>query len=496
VNGFFERNINMLNFYTHKLGTTALALVCLGTFSSGSAYGMDDKIEEKDKIETNSPPSINLCLTDYQKEIVDNLFEDNQKYATLMFQEVVKLKDTPQQTFFLNQIFEKNKEFEEKKKLSGQNTLSSELKIEDNPIISISPQPFITNEIEEISSNNIIEKKPQDFYVQKDEKRDLWVGMEVVTKETQAFWQQRLGWDVFVLRGDQVKEEKKMKEEELNRRMFQEIYVTHNNSYPGTTQTDVNQILNDVIFGPNSSGFGNPHYNPDDYNNENLMYWRFPDLNLSNEEQEEVEKKVTKLSKIPQGEFESAWRGFAYNIRNPEKNMWVSYVCSKPVEGLLYKSFEVTSPDIRMAMTVKLGNVFYSPLGIYTSPLGLGEAQEKGTVEKYKNSSLLLHKNVAQFANKINPQINHMIVRPLKFMGSLLEKSGVLVSKEEAQFEYHIQDDKWPISGWSINGHSFDRESDNWFDFHPFLGGTSSLSKKEFPLAFASVKKLAELELK
>ncbi len=49
----------MLNFYTHKLGTTALALVCLVTFSSGSVYGMDNQIEEKDKIENNSILSIN-----------------------------------------------------------------------------------------------------------------------------------------------------------------------------------------------------------------------------------------------------------------------------------------------------------------------------------------------------------------------------------------------------------------------------------------------------
>ena len=38
----------MLNSYTHKLGTTALALVCLGTFASGSVYGMKEEIETKD----------------------------------------------------------------------------------------------------------------------------------------------------------------------------------------------------------------------------------------------------------------------------------------------------------------------------------------------------------------------------------------------------------------------------------------------------------------
>jgi hypothetical protein len=182
--------MNMLKFYAQKLGTTALTVVCLGTFSSGSVYGMDDQSEDapqwvaeflanpeqrelNKELQRKKAQKKQEARTDDQKKIVRNLFNDKPKYVTLMFQELVNLKDTPQQTFFLNQIFEKNKEFEEKKKLSGQNTLSSELKIEDNPIIYISPQPFITNEIEEISSHNIIEKKPQDFYVQKDEKRDL-----------------------------------------------------------------------------------------------------------------------------------------------------------------------------------------------------------------------------------------------------------------------------------------------------------------------------------
>lgn len=415
----------MLNFYTHKLGTTALALVCLGTFSSGSVYGMDNQIEEKDKIENNS-------------------------------------------------------------------------------ILSINPQSFIKNEIEEISSHNIIEKKPQDFYVQKDEKRDLWIGMELVTKETQAFWKQRLGWDVFVLRGDQVKEEKRFKEEMQNLSMSNGSFGINNND------SEIFQTLNYINHG--SSDSGNSCYNSDDYNNENLMYWRFQDLNLSIQEQEEMEKKVTKLSKSPQGEFESAWRGFAYNLSKYNKSKhgwdiddkrktWVSYVCSKPVEGPLYKSFEVTSPDIRMSMTVKfgegelktekLGNIFYSPLGIYASSVALAEAQKKDTVEIYKNISLPLHKNVAQFANKIDPQIKYAIVRPLKFMGSLLEKSGVLVSKEEAKFEHRSENYRY----W-INGISFDRDTYTWFDDSPFLGGAPQSSKREFPFVIASVKKLAELDLK
>jgi hypothetical protein len=75
-----------------------------------------------------------------------------------------------------------------------------------------------------------------------------------------------------------------------------------------------------------------------------------------------------------------------------------------------------------MAMTVKLGENFYTPFGIYKSPIAKAACPQEG---KYKNLSLSFHAYVAHIVGTINPVTKYLIVRPLSSMLAIFKKSGL-----------------------------------------------------------------------
>ena len=82
------------------------------------------------------------------------------------------------------------------------------------------------------------------------------------------------------------------------------------------------------------------------------------------------------------------------------------------------------SPDIKMAMTLKVSKTFYGPLGIYRSPIAQASDKEKG-IESYRRLSMPFHSKVARFVKQINPDIKEMVVRPMQSMATIFKKSGL-----------------------------------------------------------------------
>lgn len=176
----------------------------------------------------------------------------------------------------------------------------------------------------------------------------------------------------------------------------------------------------------------------------------------------------------------SAWAGFDHNLNHPEGITWVAYASTQPIEQPLYENQAGHwNPHIKMAMTVQIGDVFYSPLGIYKSPIGERYDEKNGL--DHKNLSLFFHSAVANLVDKTNPgKIKYMVVRPLPHMGRILKESPIPFSISSGQKINstlpHIRTDAFckqsePIILADPEANNFYTiAKDHWFEKSRFLG--------------------------
>lgn len=80
-----------------------------------------------------------------------------------------------------------------------------------------------------------------------------------------------------------------------------------------------------------------------------------------------------------------------------------------------------------MAMTLKVGQSFYSPLGIYKSPIATAFDERAG--QNHRNLSMMMHAGAARFVGQIQPEVQYMVVKPLASMSSIFSKGGLSFSK-------------------------------------------------------------------
>ncbi|MBL8676486.1 MAG: hypothetical protein JNJ47_03540, partial [Alphaproteobacteria bacterium] len=341
------------------------------------------------------------------------------------------------------------------------------------------------------------------FYAEHIAGRNLWVGIEYMTPESRTWWTQRLGYDAYMHFGKQINFEHErlqgMSEEER-------------------TQMEDNQRA----FAENMSSSGAPfQLNFDPLPRYVYEAQEFASLRFGTGIDEAFMKlyfeKGPELPTAQNDDYLSAWRGFQYNLNNNlEAPTWIAYVSSQPVEGPLYEKVPVTSPEIKMAMTLKIGQSFYSPLGIYKSPIAT--AFDEG---QHRNLSMMMHAGVARFVGQIQPKVQHMVVRPLTSMSSIFDKSGLPFSKSTGVKQISAErpyvrcttpiphrwydapevlsaeeKEKYGDSPYIIvdpAGEYYQISGDHWFAKSPFLGGVSRDKLQTFPFVTASREELGKL---
>lgn len=290
------------------------------------------------------------------------------------------------------------------------------------------------------------------FYTNYDEEKGLYYSQELLTEETSRWWLERIGYEAHMQFG-----------------------TRENCGYGIYESEDVRKFLN-------------------------LRSKPFYDG--------EYEALFNKQTSYPSGSFRdylAAWRGFQHNLENYKENpTWVAYISSKPVEGPLCNSASVTSPDIKMAMTLKVSETFYTPLGIYNSPI----AQAFDKDRPYKQLSMPFHSAVARFVQKIYPGVKEMIVRPLQSMAVIFEKMRLEFSKSSG----YSQGINYPYVRYFISKTAEDMKNfgnspfiiadsrtdefhliseDHWFSQSPFLGGADLQLIEAFPFFTVDVNSLS-----
>lgn len=320
----------------------------------------------------------------------------------------------------------------------------------------------------------------QSFYTYYSPKRGLWVGIECLNSHTVSWWKRRLAYDADMLLGKEVHFEQnrvlQMSQEEINQQ--QEAHESFSRAMGGESGT----------FDPL------PLY----------IHEAYALMKHKGETTEEFESLREKYSVIYPGnarDYLSAWRGFDYNLNYPDGFSWAAYISTQPVKGPLYNEVNVMSPHIKMAMTVRVGDEFYSPLGIYKSPIGQFYDQANSDTS-CKNLAIFFHSAVAELVDRINPKkVKSMVVRPLKHMGGLLKASSIpFASSSGTRIETNLPHIRYRGFGGENGEIDFSNNpfvlvnpqekeayliaSDHWFATSPFLGGKEVRDNKDIMTAF------------
>lgn len=235
-----------------------------------------------------------------------------------------------------------------------------------------------------------------------DARTGLYLGMEKVSDRTATFWRQRLALDAHLLLDKFTFTEK---ERAISRGRspsqdpeFQVDDLGHIRGIRAFTR------LGKVSF----EGY-HPQVDP--------RYQGLYDLHLRFAPQDLDPAKLR--------DYLSAWKGFLWNLDNPEDATWVAYLSTQPVTGLLcdQPDGDVTTA-IKMVMTVQITDGIYCPLGIYACPTGLFADQAKNL--KRGPLAMFLHAGVARLVDEVNPgKVDLAVLRPIASMRTLLEKSGI-----------------------------------------------------------------------
>jgi hypothetical protein len=340
----------------------------------------------------------------------------------------------------------------------------------------------------------------KNLYVEFNHEKNYYIGMELLSPQNVGWWNQRLGYDAYMQYGKEVEmikeiERNTTQEQQAAAMEINKSYIAAMNSMSGTSMsysTSTRHEAEDFFDLRHSAGIFDNEY-------ENL-----------------VQKQE---SYSTSGDYLGAWRGFKYNLDHYsiDSPTWVAYVSSKPIEDLLYKNVSVISPDIKMAMTVKISKSFYTPLGIYNCPIAKAFDKEMGNVQ-YEQLSMPTHSAVARFVGQINPEVEDMVVRPLKPMGIIFKKSGLEFSESNGfpqninypyigctlPFSHRWYDEK-DVKGKEAFGNApfvivkprtnelHEISADHWFSQSPFLGGVTREKIEAFPFVTVNRQSLYKL---
>ena len=203
----------------------------------------------------------------------------------------------------------------------------------------------------------------------------------------------------------------------------------------------------------------------------------------------------------------NAIEGFHYNLEHytdgGSGSTWVAYVSSTPVNGPLYleSSFDIASPAIIMAVTVKISNPFYSPLGIFRSPIAMACGRSE-----VKNLSMLLHVFVARKVGEIMPLVQFGIFRPLSTMRKIFKSSGIRYTETSNSgiqattlpcvrfFKLGPLSPIWVID--KSDDKAYEIGFQHWFRRNPFLGGNPNESAvSQYPFITFNRIELGSLSL-
>ncbi len=321
-----------------------------------------------------------------------------------------------------------------------------------------------------------------------DSKQKLHFGMELITEENVDKWKQRMAYESYMHFAKQNKREKSFIE------MMQ--------------PEEISRILEEKQKACEASGdrFSADLTPPSVHESEEF----FRDMIKTIEENRNF--MVLFTQKAPEfsernNDYLGAWRGFIYNLKHyTEAQTWVAYVTTGGCGD------DIDSPNLLMAMTVRVSENFYTPLGIYRSPIAVAAEQGAGI----KNLSMMLHGYVAHTMTEINPHARYMIVRPLDSMLKIFQSSGLIFSRS-TRYE---QDTPLPYvrCGCDLRlaremGFTKLAEEDggatlvlahqkantiirigegHWFSYSPFLGGADFGLLKAFPFITMEREELAK----
>lgn len=242
----------------------------------------------------------------------------------------------------------------------------------------------------------------RDFYALSDPRTGLSIGMEKVTERTAGFWRRRLGLDAALFMGKYLyQESERIAQNERDRRI---AYEPGWDPSSGLRAYREFTRLSPVTF----AGYS-------------------PQVPAKYQDLLELFKVCARedpdLGKLK--DYLSAWKGFLWNLDDPEASTWVAYVTTRPVTSLLCDQPDGdVSTSVKMAMTVQITDGIYCPLGIYACPSGLFADQAKGI--RRGPLALFLHAGVARLVDEANPgKVNLAVFRPIRSMRTLLEKSGI-----------------------------------------------------------------------
>lgn len=295
--------------------------------------------------------------------------------------------------------------------------------------------------------NMIKNTTDKDFYVEYNADKSFWVGFEYLTAQNVHWWSQRLGCDAYMLCGKEVK--------------IDRIFRAEMSSEQQTTASEMNEAL--------AKAFG---------------------FSYSTESQHAAEEFIAMMDSSPFDEqyenlvnshglncntkdYIGAWRGFNYNLKHyAEAPTWVAYVSSHSVKDQLYKNTSVTSPTIKMAMTLQISHSFYCPLGIYSCPTAQAYDKEAGNTQ-YTQLSIPFHAATARFVGVICPEVKYMVVRPLKSMTNIFKKSGLDLGSGAYVDGKTIVDPR--------THELYQMSKDHWLSKSSFLGGADWKLIEAFP---------------
>ncbi|MBY0500519.1 MAG: hypothetical protein K2P93_00765 [Alphaproteobacteria bacterium] len=348
-------------------------------------------------------------------------------------------------------------------------------------------------------------KAEKSFYTTYDPERDLYYGIELLTQENSEWWKRRLGFEAYMRYEPELEIERRL---EMEKTPEQRMAEQENNRAFAEAMGN--------IFGHTSSSSSIPEAQ--------TFIWEHGAMSIYDETFIDETFKSLFAKQFPYstgGDYLGAWRGFDYNLNSCDDNLtWVAYVSSKPIQEPLHSSTSVTSPDIKMAMTLKMSKTFYAPLGIYNSPIAQAFDIDQGT-QTYRQLSMPFHSTVARFINQIDPDVKYMVVRPLQSMAAIFIKMSLPFSQSKGRsqaidFPYvRCTTDfprRWGFIPDTLSSDETEKFGDSpyilidprtdeyyqidnyhWFSKSPFLGGVTREKIETFPFFTIDVKALGSL---
>jgi len=317
---------------------------------------------------------------------------------------------TPQEPAFVRTSLKE----EIRKEDSAPSLIVKPSKVELKEEAEIKPQVASVLQFKIIKEQPLENQAPQKtFYTRKDPKTGLFVNMEYLTPAAVKWWLNRLGAEAFFEYAY-----------EIDRTEFEFMNMSNEQHMA------MEQRHNEIAENWGAVGASVASYNPlpqDLQDAKSIMsYYDRSDEKLNQRQFTPSTMSYMGGSLIP------AWRGFKYNLDQAQTTpTWVSYITTEELENPLSSTQSVTSPHLLMAMTATLSSSFYSPLGIYKSPISTAH-EENG---KHRNLSLMFHSATAQMMEEVNPDYKYAVVRPLGSMMSIFEKSGISLSKSKGNYQ-------------------------------------------------------------